>query len=121
MNVDPTQFAVVVERLGEMREDAKATRESVRGIELTLAEFKGVPGQLEALKLTVAQQGEDLTQHKTLVRILAAVLSISVGLIGWGWKEYSAAKHFDMQTDRRLYLIEFKLGLPPPSTDGKPE
>lgn len=51
--------------------------------------------------------------HGAVLKGAWTVLIVCLGLIGWGWKEGKSLYEVDRAADRRLILIEYKLGITP--------
>lgn len=76
---------------------------------------------------SIRQTGEHLTSldrtvgvHSWTWKITGSVLIVCVGLVGWGWRQMEASKDRDAAIDRRTILIEYKLGIQPPTAEGEP-
>lgn len=118
MHVDAQQLAILADRFERMDESHKAMAASFDAMRLSFAKFESTPAEVAALRAKLDTQAKEIDRHSLIIKLGGFVLAACVGLIGWGWKEYSTLKAYDVQADRRLYLIEFKLGLPPQPVEG---
>lgn len=118
MHIDAQQIAVLADRFERMDESHKAMMASFDAMRLTFARFENTPAEVAALRVQVDAQSRQIEKHSLIIKLGGFILASCIGLIGWGWREYSTLKSYDMQADRRLYLVEFKLGLPPPPVEG---
>lgn len=112
MNIDPGQVAVLIDQVGRLMTETTNVRTDIQHLRVEFARFETVPAQVTNLQSRVDSHTSQLSQLNFIVKLGAAVLLSCVGVIGWGWKEYSSLKARDDSMDRRLLLIEFKLGVP---------
>lgn len=118
MQINPQQIAVLADRLERMTDELKGVRTSVDDMRLQFAEFKATPVEVAALKVAVAEQGKTISQHGFVIKLCGIVLLSCVGLIGWGWREGKSLYTADNAADRRLLILEYKLGIPQPVAEG---
>lgn len=119
MQVNPQQVAVLVDRVETLLTDSKEMRSQLENIRISLARIENLPLQLAGLTATVNAQAKTLETHSLILKLCGVVLLSCVGLIGWGWREGKALYATDTAADRRLLLIEYKLGLGSPVAEGE--
>lgn len=131
--IDAAQVAVLAERVDNMLRSYDELRGLILAQNNTLSQF-GV------LQSTVTEQERKLDrafsairentkligaleraggQHSWAWKLLSVCLLACGGFIGWGWNQIQHYNNADVALDRRILLVEYKLGLPQPTKDGE--
>lgn len=119
MQVSPETVAVLVDRVDTLVNDSKAMRSQLEDIRVSFAKLESMPREIADLKAKNESQARTIEQHKLIFKLMGAVLLACVGLIGWGWREGKSLYATDVAADRRLLLLEYKLGIPQPVPEGE--
>lgn len=58
-------------------------------------------------------------KHSVAWKVLTGCIITCAGIIGWGWDQIDNFNKTDSALDRRVLLVEYKLGIDQPTKDGQ--
>lgn len=130
--IDAAQVAVLAERVDrvlvnydELRGLILAQNAQLSQVPLIAQQLAESNAKIDRIFATLKNHGDRLAtleksmdRHQFIIRLTAAILMASVGLIGWGWRQGVQLYSTDAALDRRLLFIEYKLGAAAPQVEG---
>jgi hypothetical protein len=126
-SISAVEVAVLAERVERALENLNELRGLILGQNAQLSQVPVIAAQQNELsskidrafstigantnRITALEKQGD--RHQFVMRLIGAVCAASVGLISWGWHQGTQLYSTDAQLDRRLLIIEYKLGVLP--------
>lgn len=118
MQIDSQKVAVLIDRVEQLMTRTDTINSGIQDLRVQFAKIEDLPGRLLLLERKAEAYGKLIDRHNFILRVCGTLLLVSIGLIGWGWREGKTLYAADAMLDRRIMQTEFKLGITQPVPEG---